>query len=364
MFRSIGGAVLACACLALLAGCTNKGDIFRTTSLDAGHSLVTDARQRVVTNVAVTHDQDWRGHVTSNRVVCAEPSPDVAVALASSTQLGASFGYQAATGSGAFSKNQAEGLAQIAERTATIQLLRDGLYRACEAYANGALSSTEYAMVLSRLDEAVISLRSIEVAGGAFGAAGAAIAASTEGTAEAASAVSLPGADGGAGAAAAPAEPAAPSGGGGAGASTNVNLTGSGTTTVTPGGAISNEIVATTAPEITAIHAKYMDDLNMDSLIAVCLHVLSGPQTGKTILFDQCARAIQSATQAVVQGTQTKLELLGAGAAAEKRAAAAMAEAQAAKTKLMSQRCSAVFADSTKKAGDPEFDACIAFLKS
>ncbi len=52
----------------------------------------------------------------------------------------------------------AEAMAQLGQRLATIQLLRDGLYRACEAYANGALDKSSYSMILSRFDDTMITL--------------------------------------------------------------------------------------------------------------------------------------------------------------------------------------------------------------
>jgi hypothetical protein len=57
----------------------------------------------------------------------------------------------------------------MTERTQTIQLLRDSLYRACEAYANGALSDTTYALLLSRYDDTMVTMLSSELVAGAFG---------------------------------------------------------------------------------------------------------------------------------------------------------------------------------------------------
>lgn len=69
----------------------------------------------------------------------------------------------------AVSQQQATTIAQLTERLTTVQLLRDALYRACEAYANGAMSSTSYAVILSRFDDSMITLLQSELAAGAYG---------------------------------------------------------------------------------------------------------------------------------------------------------------------------------------------------
>lgn len=96
---------------------------------------------------------------TTHRVTCAEPSPDVLKAVADSLSAQAEV---AGRGGGGLSASSAESAASIGLRTATIQLLRDGLYRICEAYANGALSEFGYALALSNFDEIMIRLISVE----------------------------------------------------------------------------------------------------------------------------------------------------------------------------------------------------------
>jgi len=86
----------------------------------------------------------------------------------------------------AISRAHAEALVQLTERLATIQLLRDGLHRACEAYANGAISDTTYAVMLSRFDKMMVTMLVSELAAGAFGRSLAAAGAGSEGSASAA----------------------------------------------------------------------------------------------------------------------------------------------------------------------------------
>ena len=144
---------LAIAASTALAGCAEWKSIYRTSTLGENQAIITDAKQRVVLNTAVGRGSR-PGQVVANRVVCAEPSPDVAQALSSS--LSASLeAAVAGQGQGAaeFASSTAESVAQLGARLATIQVLRDGLYRACEAYANGALSSASYAMIIAGYDD-------------------------------------------------------------------------------------------------------------------------------------------------------------------------------------------------------------------
>ena len=148
--------VLAVTALPLL-GCADH--IFHSFNIDHGESLSVDARQRVV---LVTH----KGGKTRDRtVVCTEPQPDAAStagrAIASVPPAGPSKGAQVATASAA-----GEATALIAVRTQTIQLLRDGLYRACEAYMNGAIDQHQYNVVLLNIDKLMITLLGVDAIGG------------------------------------------------------------------------------------------------------------------------------------------------------------------------------------------------------
>lgn len=170
---------LALGCCAALAACsTQPGDIFRTVKLPDDNTVLIGARQRAILNNPVG-EGSRPGLVNPDRIVCAEPSPDVALAVAQSLGVGISVfggsGQGALSGSGA----TAEGVAQLGERTQAIQLLRDQMYRACEAYANGAITGTTYNLIMSKNNDAMITLMIAGVAGGEFGRAGAAIGGSS-----------------------------------------------------------------------------------------------------------------------------------------------------------------------------------------
>lgn len=161
------------AALGLSACSANNSAIFRTANLDGGNSLVTDAKQRVLVS---SYASGTSGINRPRRIVCAEPSPDVATALSSAISAAARADARrqggnpaSASGSAALGVTSAESVAQLGERLATIQLLRDGLYRVCEAYANGAVSETTYAIIISRIDDTMTALLASEMAAGAFG---------------------------------------------------------------------------------------------------------------------------------------------------------------------------------------------------
>lgn len=173
----------------LAAGCDKSFPFvanLETEKRYLGHDsvVVTGAEHRALVNVKVPEKLQKPGEVTPTRIICAEPSPDVAKAL--QTAFGASLSAsapEAGSGAGALSAATAESVAQLGERLATIQLLRDGLYRACEAYANGAISSVEYTVMLSRFDDTMVTMLLGELAAGAFGRSLAGIGGSAESSA-------------------------------------------------------------------------------------------------------------------------------------------------------------------------------------
>lgn len=169
-----------------LSGCAQgPGTILNTgITFDEAKTITgvsTGARQRIVTG----HQPGVlspKGQVQPLRVLCVEPSPDVALAVANSFGVGLSVLGQ---GSGAVSGSTAEGVAQLAERTVAIQALLKQGYQACLDYANGAITRTTYSLRTAKLDDLLVTLVLGEVAGGAFGRSGAAIGGKSNGAAEA-----------------------------------------------------------------------------------------------------------------------------------------------------------------------------------
>jgi hypothetical protein len=129
--------------------------------------------------------------------LCAEPSPDIAKAISDAITASANAtvdGLKALGGTGAsasltpaISSSQNSAIAEVGRRLATTQLLRDGVYRLCEAYANGAITRDEYALVLSRYGDTMVTLLAIEGLTGMSTTQTAATASSAASTADAAS---------------------------------------------------------------------------------------------------------------------------------------------------------------------------------
>jgi len=159
--------VVACLLVLSLTGCANY--IFKTFDIDGGDSISLDAKQRLVLATQ-------KGGKTGNRkIVCAEPSPDAFSATSASAAGSAAFTFPTllpggqpgnTSGSGGVAAATSESAASIGLRTQTIQLLRDGLYRACEAYMNGAIDQHQYNIILLNIDKLMVTLLGIDAIGG------------------------------------------------------------------------------------------------------------------------------------------------------------------------------------------------------
>lgn len=147
-----------------LTGCANY--IFRPFDLDDGDSLSLDAKQRVL---LVTHEG---GKTRDRKIVCAEPSPDALTATSAAATGGAAYTIPGAAGAqgtnvgASIALARTEAAASIGMRTQTVQLLRDGLYRACEAYMNGAIDQFQYNIILTNVDKLTTTLMGIDAIGG------------------------------------------------------------------------------------------------------------------------------------------------------------------------------------------------------
>lgn len=140
--------------LFLLAGCSSRFYKEFTIDKDPPTSLSIDAGQRLL---LVT---DRGGENKKQRIVCAEPSPDMFAINAIGMAL--NIEPPVADGKGSISVGSAESAIAFGIRTQTVQLLRDGLYRACEAYLNGVLGKDEYHNIVKGYDEVLITLLALE----------------------------------------------------------------------------------------------------------------------------------------------------------------------------------------------------------
>ena len=174
-FARFWGAIVTTAALTACVQAEKGSTVLSEKPLGtSGTALLTSADVRLVASTTPRPDSQ-PGRVRPTQITCIEPSPDIAKAVHESFNFGGSLGLGglpsgvSADLALAFAKARAESVAQMTERLATIQLLRDGLYRACEAYANGAISDTTYAVLLSRYDDTMVTLLMGELAAGNFG---------------------------------------------------------------------------------------------------------------------------------------------------------------------------------------------------
>jgi hypothetical protein len=170
----------------LLVGCGNLNSVYRDFEVDKGVGAMVDIKQRAV--IASTRvDKDSRdGNVIKTRtVVCAEPSPDALSAYAAEFSAKADTpGKTSAQLAAAFQ----ESAAFVGLRTQSIQLLRDAMYRMCEAYMSGGLDETQYQLLLRRFQKNMVALLAVEQLTGAIRVPPVTI--NTQGQAEAAKSLS------------------------------------------------------------------------------------------------------------------------------------------------------------------------------
>lgn len=159
--------ILACACLVSLSGCGNWDAVHMDHDFSNNNSVTLDIKTRsIISSTAEVQTKYVTPDGTTikeekkliNRI-CAEPSPDAMTAyaaqlaakkdIAEKASLNLAGSYQ---GSAAF----------VGMRTQTIQLLRDQLYRLCEANMNGWVNKEHYEMLLTRNQRYTLALMAIE----------------------------------------------------------------------------------------------------------------------------------------------------------------------------------------------------------
>jgi hypothetical protein len=155
---------MACAifCGALLAGC--RSTIHIAEQVGGVDTLSIDAKQRLMTVGDRVYynkiDKRWE----SKRVTCTEPSPDAIVAKAAVFAANANVSGEMA-GAGGLAGGSSESAASIGYRDHVVQMLRDGYFRLCEAYMNGALSENAYKRVVRSVDAFMVVVSALQVLG-------------------------------------------------------------------------------------------------------------------------------------------------------------------------------------------------------
>jgi hypothetical protein len=150
----------------LLAGCAELNSIHRVQSISdksdplaAEAKIVTvDAKQRhllinpILPGTGDVSGVKWR--------MCAEAAPDVFSAYAASGAL------EGNKSGGKFGFSGSETAATI-ERTQTVNLLRESMYRTCERYLSGAIDKTTFIVQAARDQRSMVAVLAVEQLTGA-----------------------------------------------------------------------------------------------------------------------------------------------------------------------------------------------------
>jgi hypothetical protein len=139
-------------CLAL-AGCDSPN--FRTSQFQFGSSQTLAASG----NLRFVSERERVLPHSTARVVCSEPSPDYATEFDQSfTANFKSAVPQTPVQEGSITNNITETTHKGEGRSKGVLALRDGLYAACQAYANGLIGKDAYSIILSQYGLLLVSL--------------------------------------------------------------------------------------------------------------------------------------------------------------------------------------------------------------
>jgi hypothetical protein len=143
-------------------GCgANFNSVYRKFETE-DDSVLVDVKQRMIAITTVKEqgikDSSGNASTLTRTLICAEPSPDALSAMSAAASASGSYKEVSAQIAGSIS----EVASNIGLRTQTIQLLRDGMYRICEAYLNGALPPKEYVAEQRRYQVMTAGLLAIE----------------------------------------------------------------------------------------------------------------------------------------------------------------------------------------------------------
>jgi hypothetical protein len=140
----------------LASGCANQTSAYRTQRLgDSPMVITTDGFQRHTLMFPGEHANQWR--------TCSEAAPDAFSAMSASG--GADLGLNTRGAGTDATARAAMAIAQSAatiERTQTVNLLRESMFRTCERYMSGAISQSTFVVQAGRDWRAMIAILAIE----------------------------------------------------------------------------------------------------------------------------------------------------------------------------------------------------------
>lgn len=182
------GPLASIAVALVLIGCANMQTVGRKTYL-SGETVTrhydeqrneTGSTSKTAIGVAIHLDAQQRAIIQAGARYCAEPSPDAMAAYAASLGLGGTLSdSEIASASTALSS----AVANIGLRTQSIQLMRDALYRLCEAVNNDQITKSDMAMLLRRSQDLTAVVVAVEQLTGAVVAQQAVLSAGSQATA-------------------------------------------------------------------------------------------------------------------------------------------------------------------------------------
>lgn len=163
------GIFLALAACVALSACAEGTSVYHLRSMEEGASSITvDAKQRsafvTVGTTTTTTTQNAQGgksetvKVEDRQVkLCAEAAPDVFSALSGSGSLGVDIKSQSGNAGLAIAETAA-----TIERTQTINMLREAMYRTCERYLSGAYQHPLTVIQAARDQQTMLRILAIE----------------------------------------------------------------------------------------------------------------------------------------------------------------------------------------------------------
>ncbi|MBV9859983.1 MAG: hypothetical protein JO038_07765 [Alphaproteobacteria bacterium] len=160
---------MRCALLALLALPLAACGVFENDAARAVDQNIWWTTPAAFTTPDVRVITQREHPVTHRQIVCAEPGADVAKAISTAFQGQGSGGNGAENVSVGLGGSSAEAVAELAGRSTALLGLRDGLYRACEAYGNGVIGDDAYALIMSRYGQLMTTLFLGQDAAGSVG---------------------------------------------------------------------------------------------------------------------------------------------------------------------------------------------------
>ncbi|WP_426139210.1 hypothetical protein [Pseudomonas sp. DWP3-1-2] len=144
--------------LAGVSACGNWDAVYRTHDFRSEGSAIVDIKTRSILASPITVELADGTKKTYSRV-CAEPSPDALTSYAAQLSVQKEVFEGASTGLAGGYQGAA---AFVGMRTQTVQLLRDQMYRLCEANVNGFITDTQYEMLMTRNQRYTLALMAIE----------------------------------------------------------------------------------------------------------------------------------------------------------------------------------------------------------